>query len=44
MVARVLGWFGVERSDVSVWMWIQKFVQLLRETGRRLAADLPPSY
>jgi hypothetical protein len=24
-VARALSWIGVERSDVAVWMWIQKF-------------------
>jgi len=22
---RVLGWIGVERSDVAIWNWIQKF-------------------
>jgi len=34
-VARVLGWIGVERSHVAVWMWIQKFGQKLTEAGRR---------
>jgi len=24
-VARVLGWIGVERWDVAVWNWFQKF-------------------
>jgi len=24
-VARVLDWIGVERSDVAVWNWVQKF-------------------
>ena len=41
-VARVLGWIGVERSDVAVWNWVQKFGQRLSEAGRRPAADLPP--
>lgn len=40
-VARVLGWIGVERSDVAVWNWIQKFGRRLAEAGRRPAADLP---
>jgi transposase-like protein len=40
-VARVLGWIGVERSDVAVWGWVQKFGQRLSEAGRRPAADLP---
>jgi len=40
-VARVLGWIGVERSDVAVWSWVQKFGQRLREAGRRPAANLP---
>ena len=40
-VARVLGWIGVERSDVAVWNWIQKFGQQLSEAGRRPAADQP---
>jgi transposase-like protein len=40
-VARVLGWIGVERSDVAVWTWVQKFGQRLSEAGRRPAADLP---
>jgi len=34
-VARVLGWIGIERSDVAVWNWIQKFGWRLREAGRR---------
>ena len=40
-VARVLGWIGVERSDVAVWTWVQKFGRRLSEAGRRPAADLP---
>ncbi|AUV84474.1 hypothetical protein C2R22_23290 (plasmid) [Salinigranum rubrum] len=40
-VACVLGWIGVERSDVAVWKWVQKFGQRLGEAGRRPAADLP---
>ena len=40
-VSRVLGWIGVERSDVAVWNWVQKFGRRLREAGRRPAADLP---
>ena len=40
-VARVLGWIGVERSDVAVWNWVQKFGRRLSEAGRRPAADLP---
>jgi hypothetical protein len=40
-VARILGWIGVERSDVAVWNWVQKFGQRLSECGRRPAADLP---
>jgi transposase-like protein len=40
-IARVLGWIGVERSHVAVWMWIQKFGEGLAEADRRPAADLP---
>jgi transposase-like protein len=40
-VARVLGWTGVERSDVAVWNWVQKFGRRLSEADRRPAADLP---
>jgi transposase-like protein len=40
-VARVLGWIGVERSDVAVWNWVQKFGRRLSEAGQRPAADLP---
>ncbi|WP_435186695.1 IS6 family transposase [Halobellus sp. EA9] len=40
-VARVLGWIGVERSDVAMWSWVQKFGRRMREAGRRPAADLP---
>jgi len=40
-VSRVLGWIGLERSDVAVWKWIQKFGQRLTEAGQRLAAELP---
>jgi len=34
-VARILGWIGVERSDVAVWNWVQKFGECLTEAGRR---------
>lgn len=40
-VARALGWIGIERSDVAVWNWVQKFGRRLGEAGRRPAADLP---
>lgn len=40
-VSRVLDWIGLERSDVAVWTWIQKFGQRLNEAGQRPTADLP---
>ena len=40
-VARVLDWIGVERLDVAVWNWVQKFGERLTEAGRRSAADPP---
>jgi putative transposase len=38
-IERVLGWFGVDRSHVAIWKWIQQFGERLREAGRP-AADL----
>jgi transposase-like protein len=40
-VERVLGWIGVEWSQVAIWNWVQKFGQRLGEAGQRPAADLP---
>ncbi|QLH82059.1 hypothetical protein [Halosimplex pelagicum] len=40
-VSRVLGWIGVERSNVAVWKWIQKFGQRLGEAGQRHSAAQP---
>ena len=42
-VARILDWTGVERSDVAIWTWIQKFGQRLREADRRRAPTCRPS-